>query len=407
MFPRPARKSGRFCDVLPPLSVRVSGSDQRRFALPDFEGLRPPKVRRRTYRCQPIAPPQRDDLDRLYEERAEGRLRTRSMQTYRWLRNEMLACASAETGRRVGIPDLFANPELLGRMLVSDRCASGRVCSKSTIAHRRTAIRSVATILRPELQTALGRDPHEIIRDALRRVAERRGGGYRITAGTPRRRGGPTPRPEELRAIITAMGRAEGWLGLRDRAFATLLARTASRGHALRTLDGTDCHVLPDDRVRVLLHQKNGRERHEVELDRESCQALRLYVFGFNETMRTAGRPDRIALGQPGPVWRTERGAQLPDKTMRAALRHACRLAGTPDYTPHAFRRAWATGAAAVLPRWEAVLGGGWRGTERFDASYVTPSRAAVWTKLSGLGVDGAQPRAEPVRADDVPAHAL
>ena len=91
----------------------------------------------------------------------------------------------------------------------------------------------------------------------------------------------------------------------------------------------------------------------------------------------------------------------------RPQLRHACRLAGTPDYTPHAFRRAWATGAAAVLPCWEAALGGGWRGTERFDTSYVTPSRAAVWAKLSGLGMDDAQPRAEPARADDVPAHAL
>ena len=319
----------------------------------------------------------------------------------------MLRCASNEAGRNVvRILDLFMDRDLLGRALVSDRLADGQICSKSTIAHRRTAIRSVATMLRPELQADLGRDPHEIIREALRSVAERRGGGYRIQGGTPRTRGGPTPTRDEVEAILAAMGRTEGWLGLRDRAFATLLGSTAARVTALRTLDAADCHVLPDDRVRVLLHQKSGRARHEAELDRESRQALRLYVFGFNETMRAAGRPDRIALGHPGPVWRTERGTPLPDKTMRAALRRACRLAGTPDYTPHAFRRAWATGAAAVLPRWEAALGGGWRGTERFDASYVTPSRAAVWTKLSGLGVDGAQSLAEPERAD-VPVPAL
>ncbi len=404
---RSPRGSANSAAVTHPVVMRVAAWGQGRFPLRDFEGCAPRPSRRRRSQCPPTATPGRDDLDRLYEERAAGRLSTRSIQTYRWLRNEMLACASAEVGRRVGILDLFANPELLGRMLVSDRLANGRVCSISTIAHRRTAIRSVATMLRPELQTTLGSDPHETIRDALRRVAERRGGGYRITAGTPRRRGGPTPRSEELRTILAAMGSAEGWLGLRDRAFATLLAGTASRVDALRTLDGTDCHVLPDGRVRIFLRQKNGRERHEVELDQESLQALRLYVIGFNETMLAAGRPDRIDLGQPGPVWRTARGTRLPDKTMRAALRHACRLAGTPDYTPHAFRRAWATEAAEVLPRWEAALGGGWRGTARFDSSYVTPSRAAVWTKLSGLGVDDAQPRAEPERADDVPATTL
>ena len=46
-----------------------------------------------------------------------------------------------------------------------------------------------ATMLRPELQADLGRDPHEIIREALRSVAERRGGGYRINAGSPLTRG--------------------------------------------------------------------------------------------------------------------------------------------------------------------------------------------------------------------------
>ena len=207
--------------------------------------------------------------------------------------------------------------------------------------------------------------------------------------------------------MIAAMGRAEGWIGLRDRAFATLLASTASRVNALRTLEGVDCHSLPGDRVRVLLHQKNGRERHEVELDRVSREALRLYMFAFNEAMRGAGRPYRIVLGKPGPIWRTERGVQMPEKALRAALRRACVVAGTPDYTPHAFRRAWATAAAEVLPRWEGALGGGWRGTERFDASYVTPSRASVWRKLAAVAVEHPADRPEPEQAQHEPARAL
>ena len=203
------------------------------------------------------------------------------------------------------------------------------------------------------------------------------------------------------------MGREEGWIGLRDRAFTTLLSSTASRVTALRTLDSADCHVLPGDRVRVLLHQKNGRERHEVELDRASRGALRLYVFAFNHAMEIAGRVDRITLGEPGPVWRTERGAQMSDKALRSALRQACRVAGTRDYTPHAFRRAWATETAEMLPRWEGALGGGWHGTERFDAGYVTPSRASVWRKLGGLGADDGARRPEAERMEDAPAHAL
>ena len=157
----------------------------------------------------------------------------------------------------------------------------------------------------------------------------------------------------------------------------------------------------------MLLHQKNGRERHEVELDRVSREALRLYMFAFNEAMRGAGRPYRIVLGKPGPIWRTECGVQMPEKALRAALRRACVVAGTPDYTPHAFRRAWATAAAEVLPRWEGALGGGWRGTERFDASYVTPSRASVWRKLAAVAVEHPAVRPEPEQAQHEPARAL
>lgn len=363
-------------------------------------------VRRQNYRAKPISSSRTDDLERLYEQRAAARLTPRSISTYRWLRKDMLVLASAEAGQRIDLADLFADHVLLGRVLVSDRLADGQPCSKSTIAHRRTAIRSIASLLRPELQAVLGQDPQDVIRNALRGAAERRGGGYRINAGTPRTKGGPTPSADELAAIIAAMRRSEGWLGLRDHAFATLLATTASRVNALRMLDGADCHVLPGDRVRVLPHQKNGRDRHESELTPVAREALRLYVFAFNEAMRSAGRPNRIVFGEPGPIWRTERGRRLPDKALRDALRRACWAAGTRDYTPHAFRRAWATAAAEALPRWESALAGGWRGTERFDASYVTPSRPAVWRILAGIGLEDRSPP-EPGQVRREPAAAL
>ena len=321
---RPTLRSADPAPIPHPVLTRGAAWEQGRFPLPDFEGVEPCQPRRRNHRCQAVTPPP-DTLDRLYEERAAGRLRPRSVQTYRWLRNEMLACAAAATGRRVVILDLFATPELLGRMLVSERLANGRACSTSTIAHRRTAIRSVASLVRPELHAALRRDPHAVIREALRSVAERRGGGYRIPGGTPRTRGGPTPTRDEVQAILAAMGRTAGWAGLRDRAFATLLGSTAARVTALRTLDAADCHVLPDDRVRVLLHQKNGRARHEVELDRGSRQALRGTCSG---STRRCGPRDASIASPSGTRDRSgERRAARRWRTRRCGRRSGARAA--------------------------------------------------------------------------------
>ena len=407
---RPTLRSADPAAGTHPVMTRVAAWGQGRFPLRDFEGCAPRPPRRRRGQRPPTATPGRDDLDRLYEKRAAGRLSTRSMQTYRWLRNEMLACASAETGRRVVILDLFANPELLGRMLVSDRLANGRVCSTSTIAHRRTAIRSVASLVRPELHEALGRDPHAVIREALRSVAERRGSGYRIPGGTPRTRGGPTPTRDEVQAILAAMGRtARAGLGLRDRAFATLLGSTAARVTALRTLDAADCHVLPDDRVRVLLHQKNGRARHEVELDQRvapGAAAVRVRVqrddAGRGTPRSHRPRAPGTGLANWSAARRCRTGRCGPPSAAPAASRghaglHAARLPpGVGD-----------RGGRGCCPAGRPRSRGGWRGTARFDASYVTPRRKAVWTKLSGLGMDDAPPRAEPERVDDVPAPAL
>lgn len=387
----------------------ASTGAQLGFEIEGFEGIAPRRQRRHNYQLQPIRTERAevDALETLYEERAGKRLAARSVPTYRWLRRDMLALAGGIAGQPVSILDLFSDEILLGQVLVSDRFANGRTCSKSTMAHRRTEARSLATVLRPELLTALGRDPHEIIRDALRARAERRGGGYRISGGTPRAHGGPTPDKGELRAIIHSIGCGEGWVGLRDHAIARLLAVTASRVTAMLNLDGADCHLLVGNRVRLLLHQKNGRDRHEAELDHDAADALQMYVAAFNHAMQVGGRPERIRLGEPGPVWRTERGNRMPDKAFRDALRRACVAAGVPDYTPHAFRRAWATAASEVLPRWEGALGGGWRGTERFDASYVTPNRADVRRKLSGIGLKPDRQASEPTSGLHEPAQAF
>ena len=45
--------------------------------------------------------------------------------------------------------------------------------------------------------------------------------------------------------------------------------------------------------------------------------------------------------------------------------------------------------------------------TERFDASYVTPSRASVWRKLAGVGVSEGTTRSQPERVTHDAAHAI
>lgn len=383
-------------------------AEQLRLGLPEFAGVAPRPNPRRRYRPRPAEPSADDDLEALYEQRLRARCSERTVGTYRWLRRDMLRIASRSAGRDITLLDLFRELELMGRVLVTDECEDGSRASKSTIAHRRTAIRSVATLLNAELRETIGRDPHDIVRDALRAVAERRGAGYRIAAGTSRTRGGPTPTNEELDTILGVLGQGRGWDAQRNRGFFLLLARTAARVNSMRILDGADCAVLPGNRVRLLLHQKNGDAKHEVELDRESVDALRLYVAMFNRAMQLLGKRDRIVLGQPGPVWRSAGGGRWSESAVRRTIRSACADAGLQDYTPHALRRLWANGAAEVLPRWEAAQAGGWRGTERFDQHYVAPSRARTWRKLArltyGSSTSGAtEPNLEHVDGPAVP----
>ena len=369
---------------------------QLRFPGAAFARVKPraPRRRRATVRVR-----KSNSLEAVYESRLAAARGRRSVETYRWLRREVQALASTRAGREVGIVELFRRPDLLGQALATDRRGSGTGrASKSTIAHRRTAMRSVAILLRPELRAQISRKPLDVIDEALRAVAERVGCGYRIAGGTPRTRGGPTPTPDEVQGILAALGATPGWAGLRDGAFFRLLGTTAARVNALRSLDGRDCVRLPDGRTRLLLHQKNGREPHEAELNLQAAAALQRYLAAHNQWATATGLAAPIVLGAPGPVWRSPRGRMWTGRAVRQALRRACAAAGVPDYTPHAFRRFCATQAAERLPRWQAAVAGGWRGTERFDAHYVRPREEALWRKLAA----GPAPTAARAQPGDV-----
>ena len=329
-----------------------------------------------------------DALEALYEERLRGMRAPRSVLTYRWLRKAVLRVAKAARGQPLTLGELFALPDLLGLALTNDRNPDGARISKSTLAHRRTAMRSVATLLYVEMAGAIGRDPHDVLDQALRGAAERVGGGFRIAGGSPRRHGGPTPGMAEITAIIEAVGEpqgraqpAQGWLGLRNRAFFTILAATGLRVNALRAISLNACFERPDGSVRLLAAEKNRPEAHEVELGSEAVSALGAYLDAYNRWAADCGTVPLI-LGGEGSLWRTLRGTGWGEKDLRRVLRSACQASGVADYTPHAFRRFWATEAAQRLPRWEAALAGGWRGTDRFDQHYVGVREDALRDKL-------------------------
>ena len=204
---------------------------------------------------------------------------------------------------------------------------------------------------------AIGRDPHDVLDQALRGAAERVGGGFRIAGGSPRRHGGPTPGMAESTAIIEAVGEPQGWLGLRNRAFFTILAATGLRVNALRAISLNACFERPAGSVRLLAAEKNRPEAHEVELGSEAVSALGAYLDAYNRWAADCGTVPLI-LGGEGSLWRTLRGTGWGEKD--PAARAALRLSGFGRGRLHATRLLALLGDRG---RAEAsALGGGPRG---------------------------------------------
>ena len=59
-----------------------------------------------------------------------------------------------------------------------------------------------------------------------------------------------------------------------------------------------------------------------------------------------------------------------------------------PQFSPHAFRRAFATDGAAYLPRHVVAQAGGWAGTARMDDHYIQARTRTLWYKLTGSVAD-------------------
>jgi integrase len=284
--------------------------------------------------------------------------------------------------------DLFRDASLLGRALVDDRSADGSRLSKWTLAQRRSAIRSFANLMRPELLVLLGEEPANVVDRALRSVADRIGGGYRLSGGAPRQRGGRAPSRDEVTAVLGCLGNTPGITGLRNRTFYGILAATGCRVNALRELDGSDCLVLPTGRMRIYLHEKGKIERREVELSREAACDLIQYTDAFNRLAASRRWTSRVGAGKPGAVWRNSAGSRWGYASIVETLKDGCIRAGVPEFAPHALRRAFASDAASLLPRHVVAQAGGWKGLERVDDHYIQPHETTIWQKLNRLGQD-------------------
>jgi integrase len=121
-----------------------------------------------------------------------------------------------------------------------------------------------------------------------------------------------------------------------------------------------------------------------VELSRTAAAALHQYAEQYNRYAAVRGWRARIRLGEPGPIWRQSGRGRWPYDAVVDTLRAARMRAGFREFTPHAFRRAFASDAASVLPRHVVARAGGWEGLERLDDHYVQARASSLWTKLVG-----------------------
>lgn len=364
-------------------------------------GIEPPPVRKSRHRPRPASArprttPAGDPLLTAFLRRltAQGRA-PKGRKAYEYQLRSVQSIAERLTGRPMSCAELMRDEQLLGRVLVDDTAPTlGTRLSRWTLAQRRSAIRDFVTLMRPELMTLLGEEPHARLDRALQAVAERVGAGYRLTGGAPRRRGGRAPSETQIRDVLDAVGQTPGYRGVRNRAFFQILAETGARVNALRLLDGSDCVEMPSGRLRLFLHEKSKGKPREVELSRAAADALRGYTEAFNYLAAVRQWKVRVRLGEPGAIWRNSPRGRWAEADIRLVLTAGCSSAEVMPFTPHAFRRAFATDAASVLPRHTVAQAGGWQGLERLDDHYVQPRTGTIRTKLSRT--ERVAPRKEP-----------
>jgi integrase len=328
----------------------------------------------RTRRARTLPPREhRDDpLLQTFRRRCARVHTTATAKKYAWCASNVIRLASERLRDDITLLELFREPLLLGSVLVeSKRAGGGTEVSGWTVANRRTAMRSVAGLMAPELTAAGIEDPVAVVDDALRACAERVGTRYRLPKAPVRDRGGRAATPTEVRSVSNAMRSKPGWAGQRDAILVEILFVTGARVNATLALEGASLTTGADGRGVMQVCAKHRRDSGEFLVPADLMSHIDGYVSEFNAWSRARGLPVRIGVGAPGPLWRSPTGRPFEYGSFVARLTVACQQADVERLTPHAFRRAFATTATEALDRRTVSRAGGWLNTRLMDAHYV------------------------------------
>ena len=315
---------------------------------------------------------QGDTLLQVFRDRCTRVHTPATAQKYGWCASDVLRLASEHGGREIDLIGLFREPLLLGAILVAaERAGGGSEVSGWTVANRRTAMRSVAGLLAPELEAAGISEPSSVVDEALRACAERVGMRYRLPKAPVRNRGGHAPSPADVRAVMTAMREEPGWAGRRDAILVELMFVTGCRVNAALGLLGASITRRTGGRGLIQVHAKHHRDSGEFLIPAALMRQIDNYVSDFNSWSRARSLGMRVGVGIPGPLWRSHTGRPFRYRPFVARLTAACRRAGVERLTPHAFRHAFASTATESLDRATVARAGGWSSPRLMDAHYM------------------------------------
>lgn len=360
--------------------LQIEGGRQLHLNGDIFVDCVPPRLPTQATQAFPRHGHNKDLFIATFRERCSRVHSTATAQKYAWCASDVVRLASERLGDGVTVVDLFHHPLLLGSVLTeSKRAGGGPEVSGWTVANRRTAMRSIAGLMAPELAAAGIDAPVAVVDSALSACAERVGTHYRLPKAPSRNRGGRAATPTEVRAVTDAMRKEPGWAGQRDAILVELLFLTGTRVNATLALDGAALGERSDGRGVMRVHAKHRRDSGEFLVPVSLMERINDYVSQFNGWARIRGLHTSIGVGVPGALWRTPSGKPLGYGSFVGRLTAACEEADVARLTPHAFRRAFATIATESLDRRTVSRAGGWLNTRLMDTHYV--QRPAEVTK--------------------------
>lgn len=112
-------------------------------------------------------PTQDDGLVGAYFRRlADCGAAVRGMNAYQYQLRAILRAANRLSNSTNNMEDLFRDTALMGSALVDDGSVAGSQLSKWTLAQRRSALRSFASLMRPELRVILADEPLDLVDQA-------------------------------------------------------------------------------------------------------------------------------------------------------------------------------------------------------------------------------------------------